>query len=618
VSGVAGVVEVGGGPRPGGVLDRMVGAVPYRGGGVVWVAGGVGLAGLGGGLAVHEAAGVVAVADVRLDNREVLLAQLGVAPGCGDVELIVAAYLRWGAGCAARLLGDFAFVVWDGRQRRVVAARDAMGMRALYWHHDGRRLVVGTEIKQLLAAGVPARLFEPAVAAHLAGCFGPVTWSCYEGVEALAPAHVLEVDERGVRTWRYWDIDPERRIRYRDEREYAEHLRALLVASVRARLGGPGPVGVMLSGGMDSGAVASTAGWLRQREPGLAEVRAYCWAFRELPQCDERHISRGITEHYGLPEVAVEADDAWPLKDYPAHGPDRDEPFVGVYQPLIDRTLVMARAQGVTTMLGGDRGDLMIGTAGLDYLTLARHGRWRVLGAELAQHRAATGETLPAILTRYLGRPAIDHLQAAPRRTWAGRLARTVRPSPPASPRLPAWIDERFARRTGLHALDSDGPDGPSMGFARSLRYRSVMTPLHMRGMTWSERTYAQNGISFADPWSDRRIAEFAVAIPQQVVTRPGTTEKRLAREAMAGIMPDAVRIAVRKIVPQPLYERALRELETATVWRLLDDPLAARAGYVDPVSLREGFAAHLRGAPLRPDFWWALTLEMWLRQHLA
>jgi asparagine synthase (glutamine-hydrolysing) len=617
MSGVGVVVEVGGAPV-GEVVARMVGAVPHRGQGRVWEAPGVGVASVGGRPVVHEAAGVVVVADVRLDNRVLLVPWLGLAEGADDAEVILAAYLRWGAGCAARLLGDFAFVVWDARRRRLVAARDAMGMRALYWHRAGARVLVGTEIKQLLAAGVPARLFEPALAAYLAGDFSRLEWTCYEGIEALPPAHVLEVDERGARTWRYWELDPERRIRYRDEREYAEHLRGLFVEAVRARVRGPGPVGVMLSGGMDSGAVASTAGWLRERESGVAELRAYCWAFRELPACDERHISRGITQRYGIAEVAVEADQAWPLKDYPAHGPDRDEPYLGVYQPLIDHTLAAARADGVTTLLGGDRGDLVNGTTGWDYLSFVRQRRWRGLADEVADHAQVTGEPVPAILLRYLARPVLDRFTARPLREWPRRVLRALTEAPSSDRGCPPWIDEDLVRRSGPRELASSSSGGPAAEDAPSLRRAWILTPLHMRGMVWSERGYARHGLGFADPWSDRRLAEFAVAIPQQVLTRPGSTDKRLARAAMAGIMPEQVRASVRKIVPNPFYELALRRLATDTVRRLLDQPRLAEAGYVDGAALAAAYEAHVDGGPLAPEFWWALSLEMWLRQHMS
>ncbi len=110
-------------------------------------------------------------------------------------------------------------------------------MRPLYYRVEPRRALFATEIKQLVALpDVPVRLYEPAVSAHLAGLFGPLSWTCYAGIIQLEPAHVLVIDASGHRTWRYWDIDPDAEIRYPREADYAEHFMELFQESVRCRL----------------------------------------------------------------------------------------------------------------------------------------------------------------------------------------------------------------------------------------------------------------------------------------------------------------------------------------------------------------------------------------------
>jgi asparagine synthetase B (glutamine-hydrolysing) len=104
--------------------------------------------------------------------------------------------------------------------------------------------------------------------------------------------------------------------------------------------------------------------------------------------------------------------------------------------------------------------------------------------------------------------------------------------------------------------------------------------------------------------------------VPQQVITRPGSDDKRLTREAMRGIMPEPVRRSVQKILPTPLFHRALRETAATTVEELLTDSRSAAAGYVDSGRLRREYDEYLAGKRLAAEFWWALTLEMWLRRH--
>jgi asparagine synthase (glutamine-hydrolysing) len=474
VSGVCVVATFDGSPVEPATLDPMLDAAPYRGldGTGTWCGDGIGLAQQALLATGDEIAApmvdreLVIVADARLDNRDELLAQLRDArPDAPDVELIAAAFRRWGPDFAARLLGDFAIVIWDDHTRRLVAARDPMAMRMLAYHHRPRRSVVATEVKQVLAGpGVPARVDEAHVAADLIGHYGQPDWSAYEEVRVLAPGHVLEIDARGVRVRPFWTPDPEHRVWYRDPREYAEHLRELFVQAVAARLRTQHPVGVLLSGGVDSGSAAATAGWLRaQGGVSVPALHACTWVFDELRECDERGVAHAITAPYGFEHTDVVADDLWPLRDFPAHGPPRDEPFVGAFQPMIDAGLATLQGAGARVILGGDRGDLVIGWTGFRHLALLKERRWQDLWTELEEHRAATGD--------HLGRIAHQHLLTPGLTRFRRRLTRLpVRRQPAvnaAGSTLPPWVVPAFAARTGLADL-------PAAAARRGCRTRTV------------------------------------------------------------------------------------------------------------------------------------------------
>jgi asparagine synthase (glutamine-hydrolysing) len=635
MSGICGVINLDGAPVEPRVLKEMARAAAHRGpDGVRYhTEGAVGLAHLALNITpesarehqplASERGDLVLVADARIDNREELVRTLWGGnhlpdEGPTDAELILETYRRWGEECPSHLIGDFAFAVWDARRGRLFAARDAMAMRALYYRVEPRRVLFGTEVKQILAApGVPARLFEPAVGAYLAGCFGPLEWSFYEGIAQLPPAHALLVDESGRhRTWRYWDIDPEYRIEYADEEQYVEHFWEVFSEAVRCRLRSARPAGIFLSGGVDSGSAASTAGWLLRQGGRYVppDFRAYCWAFDELPQCDERHISSVITRYYGLPATEVSADEAWPLKDYPAHGPDRDEPFIGTYQALIERTLAAARTEGMGLMLSGDRGDLMVGDVVVDHPGLLRAGQLRTLWGELRAHGRWHNTSLRRIAMSQLLKPLL--LNTWPRGTErALSMRRKLRGSKPSSP-YPDWVHPEFAQRVGLTEIVKEGEPRPAMNdHARQMRHELVFAFQHMRGVVWSERTQARFGIGFADPWSDRRLAEFVLATPQWRIQQV-RERKRIARQAMRGVMPEEARRKAGKIYPSPMYERAVREQARDTILDLLTASRAGANGYLDEGTIRNHYEAFIRGEPRRPCFWEALTLEMWLRRY--
>jgi asparagine synthase (glutamine-hydrolysing) len=570
---------------------------------------------------LSERGDLVLVADARIDNREELVRTLwggGHVPNepPTDAELILEAYRRWGEGCPAYLIGDFAFAVWDARRGRLFAARDAMAMRALYYRVEPRRVLFGTEVKQILAApGVPARLFEPAVGAYLAGPFGHMEWSFYEGISQLAPAHALVVDASGQRTWRYWDIDPDFRIEYSTEEEYVEHFLEVFLEAVRCRLRSTKPVGLFLSGGMDSGSIASAAGWLLRGEELVEEgaFRAYCWAFDELPQSDERHISSGIVSHYGFPVTDVSADEAWPLKDYPAHGPDQDEPWIWPYQALHERTLMAASSEGMGLMLSGSRGDEMVGDWIFDLPGLLRAGQLSTLWDQLRAYQHYNGEALGQATTRRLLKPLL--LESWP---WGAEralgLRRRLRRS--EEPPYPPWVRPEFAERIGLaEIVEQSEPPSPTTDQARQMRYGRIFILSSSRLMSADERTRARYGLGFADPWSDRRLAQFVLGVPQWRIQRVGES-KRIARLAMRGLMPEQVRHRAGKTIPVSLFDRGFKERARDTVSALITGARAGERGYLDEAAFRNYYESFLRDGPQPYDFWWVLTLEMWLRRY--
>jgi asparagine synthase (glutamine-hydrolysing) len=634
VGGICGIIDFGGAAAEPEALRKMAQAAAHRGpdGVRYWTKGEAGLANLALNITpesareqqplVSKRGDVVLTADARIDNREELIHTLhakghlqGKAPT--DAEVILSAYRFWETDCAAQLVGDFAFAVWDARKRRLFAARDPMAMRAFYYRVEPRRVLFGTEAKQILAApNVPMRIFEPAVAAHLAGPFVLPEWSFYEGVSQLPAAHALVVDEKGWRTWRYWDVEPGYRLEYADEEDYVEHFTEIFVEAVRCRLRSAKPVGLFLSGGMDSGSIASVAGWLmrRDKQAVLPSFRAYSSAFEELRQCDERHISEGIARHYGFPVTDVPADDAWPLKDYPDHGPDMDDPLIWPYETLIERTLSAARSQGMGLVLSGSRGDEMVGDWVFDYLSLLRTCRWRALQNELQERSRQATETTARTTVRELLKPLL--LERWPRQMgWVLQKRHQLRHSEEPSP-YPQWVRPEFAQRVGLEEIVEASQPRPTMSeSARRARYARIFSFASSRLVSLDERTRARFGIGFADPWSDQRLASFVLATPQWRIQRVGKP-KRIARLAMRGIMPEGVRQSAGKIIPAPLYERGLRERAGSTILDLITNSQAAAQGYIDDDALRNSYRSICKGEAVFPAFWEALTLEMWLRRY--
>ena len=161
----------------------------------------------------------------------------------------------------------------------------------------------------------------------------------------------------------------------------------------------------------------------------------------------------------------------------------------------------------------------------------------------------------------------------------------------------------------GAHAASSP----PDLGMAARARYRSVFSAVHMWGVGWSERMGARRGVGFSDAWSDRRLAEFALAIPQRLLNTVGN-EKRLVRRAVAPLLPTEARRSLKKTDPYPLYSRALRARAAPTIEWLLTASRSGSRGWLDAEVLADHYQAVADGASEHHCLWWAISTEAWLR----
>ncbi len=633
MSGICGIVRFDGAPVSRPELQGMAEKAAYRGlhAAEYYCSGSVGIAclsldttpdGSGSSRPLQAANGrLLFAADARLDNRDDFTETTGERAGeASDAELIFAALLRNRQNGAERLLGDFAYAFHDRQHGETRLARDAMGMRSLYFRCEPQRLLFATEAHQILAApGVPKRLNETAAAWHLTGMQTPPEVAFYDGIEQVRPGEELIVDAQGKRrSRRYWRPEDTARLRYSDEREYAEHLRGLFIDAMRARLRCRAPAGISLSGGIDSAAAASVAGYLRQLDSDLAFLRAYSWVSTDLPECDERENIERVAHRFGIPVSYIAVEKILPLSDAALSdaglsgrneglqpGPHEDDPFFPAFEPSNRAIVRRGVSEGVSVMFYGLRGDMICGGDVTDVLGLMMSGKLSEAQSELGWLKRRYRLSKPGAVFRFVVQPLLSRFaQGRKPGDWetAGVAAAHVR--------------KDFLVRAGLparHPLDLAADS--YRAFDTRQRFLHVCAPMVYRTVQHAERFTAGYGLGVADPWSDRRIAEFALACPQHLI---GTARapKRLAKRAMDGIMPPDAIAGARKVVPSPIYERTLRRTARSTVLQLLTDSRCAQLGYIDEQALRAQFERFVRGGEGVPDLWPTLSLEIWLRKH--
>ncbi|HEY3110708.1 MAG TPA: asparagine synthase-related protein, partial [Chloroflexota bacterium] len=581
MSAVVALLRRDGGPADPAALDAMLLAAPYRGpdGLLAWTSGSVGLGHARMAVTpedeletqplVSPRTGCVLVADARLDNRAELIALLGPAAPCGDGELILRAYEAWGVDGAARLLGDFAFALWDPRHRRLVCARDPSGQRALFYRADGRVFAAASEIQQLLQdPSVPVAPNEERIRDFLVPLNmarnekdGPATF--YRGIQALPAAHALIVDRQGLSVRRYWELEPPAELRYRSDQEYAEHFRALLFEAVAARLRSSHPVGALLSGGLDSSSVVAVAQELRRSgrasHPGLTSFTA---VFDGL-ECDERELVRDLAERHDF-EARYLAAPALGGRLRPEPTGFLEAPNMGV-SDLRDRLAGAASRAGVRALLTGDVADACVHGSPLVFDSLLRQGRLVALWRHLRTYRRASPERLRTILAMHCLAPLLPlglHRWLTAR--YAERVIRDRRER-----LLPAWMSGRLRDdlldrhqrlcRAAERARRFSSP-------ARELEYRLLYPPeVSRHPVPWPLELWR--------PFADRRLHAFLLAIPPEQKSAPLSLDvetyagaKRLIREGMRALLPESIRARASKTLFSGLLQH-----EVARQWPLYD-----------------------------------------------
>lgn len=275
-----------------------------------------------------------------------------------DTEVILAAYARWGAGCVSRLNGMFAFCIFDAAEGRLFLARDRAGEKPLFYALSGGEFRFSSEIKGILAdPAFPRRLDRESCDIYLAMGYVPGERTILRGISKLPPAHALEFDvgSGSHRVWRYWSLPeaPFESAALEDEGHLLEELEELLDDSVRRQLEADVPVGVLLSGGVDSSLVTAMA--VRSGKP----VKTFTVTFPGFSSHDESQHARLVAEHFGTDHAELTASKVLPdLLPVLAH--QYDEPIAdsSMLPTYLLSQLVRAHC---TVALGGDGGDELFG-----------------------------------------------------------------------------------------------------------------------------------------------------------------------------------------------------------------------------------------------------------------
>ncbi len=530
---------------------------------------------------IEDAAGRVVLFDGYLFDPAALIADLCLRPRTPDSEIVAAWLDRYGFDALHRLQGDFGCAVWDSRARRLHLIVAPMAMRTIYWHARPNGFWFATTLSALHQfPGVPKQLDPLQLALQFTTSVGDPADALYKDTRLVPSGSHVIADPGGVRQHIFWQLDTNRRVTMKSPDAYVEAARALLDQAVRRSMRTAQTPGVLLSGGLDSAAVAASAARMLAPDPlnsytveppsGHELAARGGWYDRERPYVDAlAALYPNLHPHFCHSDdpASIEMD---PTPFFVAGGrPLVNANHIGWFDPAYRA----AQRNGHNVLLTGQSGNLTLSYSGLRGLgDLARAGRVDQLIRLLPGAARYRQNTLWGTLKGEVLIPALPaKLRAALWRWRHGDAAPSTKY---------AAIRSEFAEQVGLDAaLAQQGDDG--LAFYGTDSRKLIVHHLGAQRVRMLEtirtiRSYY--GLELRDPLADPDLAEFCVAIPRDQYLLGGV-QRSLARRVLADRLPDAL-LAERGFGRQnpEWFARitAQRESFAAEIEQLANVPLAA------------------------------------------
>jgi len=532
------------------------------------------------------------VADARIDGREDLLRALAGLPGAPapvssdapDAELILLAYQAWGEDCAAHLLGDFAFVIWDAARRRLFAARDHFGVKPLFYARLNGALILSNTLDCIRRhPGVSDRLDDLSIADFLLfDMIQDPAATSFQDIRRVPAAHTLTFQNGNLVVRRYWELSVKTPIHYKRESEYVEHFSELLDAAVADRVGA-GPVGVLMSGGLDSPTIAASTKRVLLRAGKQDGLRAYTEVFDHLIPHEERRYAALVAEGLQIPIEFLASDDAKIFGRAVCHSP---EPVHCAWPDSTPEQLSQV-SQHSRIALTGFGGDPLLSSL------LSVHFRQLLRERRIGQ---AIGDAMRYLFT-----------EARFSRLYIRKRLRRWFPPKGEFPDYPEWLNEELERRLLLRerwtAL-SKVSASTSNEMVRPIAHEQTVAGAWTNILEAFDSGITGIPVEVCHPFFDLRLVHFLLALP----TVPWCCDKELLREAARRTLPDRVRLRRKSPLSADPLVALLKKDDSAWIDRFQPVPELER--FVNrkrvPKALeRSGiwsYWTHLR--PLSLNFW--------------
>ena len=519
-----------------------------------------------------------------------------------DTEVLLSAYIQWGAGALDRLVGMWAFAVWDEATRTFFAARDRFGIKPFYYAIDTTgTLLFASEVRALLTSGrIEPRAHPPSLHAFLKwGMADSFEETFFAGVRRLMPGHCLRATEQGVRVWRYWDIEPAEPARTPSLAEAGDRLRELLSDAVRLRLRSDVPVGTALSGGLDSTTILSLASRMIDHP-----MDTFTSVFPGIASSDESAYAAEAARHCGASAHTVEPRPDAFFERFGTILSHLEEPTgaPGVYAMW---HVMQLAADHVVVLLDGQGGDECL--AGY-----TRYGSYRLASELAGALRRTPGSSWRGVGEQWRRTPTLT-----PREVIRA-VGRGLNPLVDLR-----WVADRLRNGRGADFLSGEAAAAPVPEVSRPMHlgdplanrlYWDVTRDVLPALLRFEDKLSMAFSLEARVPMTDHRVVEYLLGLPARYLMHDGWT-KRVLRVGLRHDLPKAILNRRDKMGYEVPTHEWFSGILAGGVEQVLFDRRTLQRGWLDPVRLRRAVTRHQRGARgLARHLWRALVLELWTR----
>lgn len=533
-----------------------------------------------------------------------------------DTEVIIHGYEQWGHDVVRRLRGMFSFSLWDQRLRRMLLAIDHLGKKPLFYAYDDRKLVFASEIKALLKAGVPAELDPVALHDYLTYLYFPYPSTAYKHIRKMAPGTAMEIQvgpdgELRQFAWKYWDaVQAAGSPLKLSEPEMIDRARELMEEAVKLRLVSDVPLGLFLSGGLDSSAITAFAS-----KNSLEQVKTFAIGFANSKFYDELPAASLVAQKFRTEHHVLQADEACAdsMTRVVRHF---DEPF-GNPTAILEYIITKLMRQHVTVAISGDGGDELFGGY-VRYAGAALARRYRMLPQFITKGLVARLSSLMNDATD--GRHGFRRVREFAQSAWQAEEEMYI-----------DWVgyfseSEKQELYSPAFAATVGGRD--SGDFLRQFFRRGVqLDPINRLGyvdsasflccncLEYADRMSMANSLEVRAPFTDYRLLEFAMQVPQKMKVRRMTT-KWITRQALHDVLPREILEKKKMGFNPPLPQWINGELKPV-IGQFLSPRAVESRGIFRPEAVQKLLRDHeenRRDNALK--IWALLMIEVWQRMY--